>query len=97
MALRVPFAHAAHRATWTVASEHAVSVSRVQWRRGNATVAPVAQPKTGSKGPTAMVFMNMGGPSTTDEVHGFLSMLFVRPCYTLVIVFTTDKHRPTKT
>jgi len=25
-----------------------------------------------------MVFMNMGGPSTTDEVHGFLSMLFVR-------------------
>jgi protoheme ferro-lyase len=24
-----------------------------------------------------MVFMNMGGPSTTDEVHGFLSMLFV--------------------
>lgn len=23
-----------------------------------------------------MVFMNMGGPSTTDEVHGFLSMLF---------------------
>lgn len=25
-----------------------------------------------------MVFMNMGGPSTTDEVHDFLSRLFVR-------------------
>jgi protoheme ferro-lyase len=39
-------------------------------------VAPAQVPK-GSKGPTAMVFMNMGGPSTTDEVHGFLSALFV--------------------
>lgn len=25
-----------------------------------------------------MVFMNMGGPSTTDEVGSFLSRLFVR-------------------
>lgn len=25
-----------------------------------------------------MVFMNMGGPSTTDEVGNFLSRLFVR-------------------
>jgi protoheme ferro-lyase len=25
-----------------------------------------------------MVFMNMGGPSTTDEVGDFLSRLFVR-------------------
>ena len=31
----------------------------------------------GSKGPTAIVFMNMGGPSTTDEVGDFLSRLFV--------------------
>lgn len=31
----------------------------------------------GSKGPTAMVFLNMGGPSTTDEVEDFLSRLFV--------------------
>jgi protoporphyrin/coproporphyrin ferrochelatase len=42
-----------------------------------ATVAPpVTQDATGSGGPTAMVFMNMGGPSTTDEVGDFLSRLF---------------------
>ena len=40
-------------------------------------VAPVTQDATSSKGPTAMVFMNMGGPSTTDEVGTFLSRLFV--------------------
>ena len=28
-------------------------------------------------GPTAVVFLNMGGPSTTDEVGPFLSRLFV--------------------
>lgn len=39
---------------------------------------PVTQNSAGSKGPTAMVFMNMGGPSTTDEVGDFLSRLFVR-------------------
>ncbi|KAK7958464.1 ferrochelatase [Apiospora saccharicola] len=45
--------------------------------RGFATpVPPVTQNAVGSKGPTAMVFLNMGGPSTTDEVHGFLSRLF---------------------
>nr|POE79576.1 ferrochelatase, mitochondrial [Quercus suber] len=42
-----------------------------------ATVAPpVTQNNTSAKGPTAMVFMNMGGPSTVDEVGGFLSRLF---------------------
>lgn len=42
-----------------------------------ATVAPpVMQDGTGSKGPTAMVFLNMGGPSTTGEVGDFLSRLF---------------------
>jgi ferrochelatase len=47
-------------------------------QRGLATVVPpVTQDTTGSKGPTAMVFMNMGGPSTTDEVEDFLSRLFV--------------------
>lgn len=40
-------------------------------------VPPVTQDATGSKGPTAMVFLNMGGPSTTDEVGDFLSRLFV--------------------
>jgi hypothetical protein len=48
-------------------------------RRGLATaVPPVTQDATGSKGPTAMVFLNMGGPSTTAEVEDFLSRLFVR-------------------
>lgn len=46
--------------------------------RGFATpVPPVTQDATSSKGPTAIVFMNMGGPQTTDEVGGFLSRLFV--------------------
>ena len=48
-----------------------------QPERHLATVAPpVTQDSSGSKGPTAMVFMNMGGPATTDEVGGFLSRLF---------------------
>lgn len=47
--------------------------------RAMATIAPpVTQDAAGSKGPTAMVFMNMGGPSTTGEVGDFLSRLFVR-------------------
>lgn len=47
-------------------------------RSGLATVVPpVTQDATSSKGPTAMVFLNMGGPSTTDEVEDFLSRLFV--------------------
>lgn len=42
-----------------------------------ATVAPpVTQDSVGKRGPTAMVFMNMGGPATTDEVGDFLSRLF---------------------
>lgn len=39
-------------------------------------VPPVTQSTAGSKGPTAMVFLNMGGPSTTGEVKDFLSRLF---------------------
>ena len=39
-------------------------------------VAPVTQDSTSKNGPTAMVFMNMGGPATTDEVPSFLSNLF---------------------
>lgn len=45
------------------------------------SLATVGSPDTGdlstAKGPTAIVFMNMGGPSTTDEVGDFLSRLFV--------------------
>lgn len=44
-------------------------------RHGLATAT--STPVKGSKGPTAMVFLNMGGPSTTDEVEDFLSRLFV--------------------
>ncbi|KAM3441125.1 hypothetical protein NHJ13734_002996 [Beauveria thailandica] len=50
----------------------------IQRRRHLATTSapPVTQNATGSKGPTAMVFLNMGGPSTTAEVGDFLSRLF---------------------
>ncbi|KXT02661.1 hypothetical protein AC578_1128 [Pseudocercospora eumusae] len=46
--------------------------------RSMATVQnpPVTQDSVSKNGPTAMVFMNMGGPSTTDEVGSFLSRLF---------------------
>lgn len=40
-------------------------------------VPPVPQNVAGSKGPTAIVFLNMGGPSTVDEVGDFLRRLFV--------------------
>ncbi|CAO2651495.1 Nn.00g040650.m01.CDS01 [Neocucurbitaria sp. VM-36] len=73
MALRAPLTRAAKRAAPINPAACHLAPFSSQWR-GNATVAPQATP--GSKGPTAMVFMNMGGPSTTDEVHGFLSMLF---------------------
>ena len=51
--------------------------SMSQQRAMATVVPPVTQDATSSKGPTAMVFMNMGGPSTTDEVGDFLSRLFV--------------------
>ena len=72
--MRAPLARVCRRATSSTPATSAIS----QWRRGNATVAPpVTQDAAGSKGPTAMVFMNMGGPSTTSEVGDFLSRLFV--------------------
>lgn len=47
-------------------------------RAGMASVVPpVTQNSISAKGPTAMVFMNMGGPSSTDQVGDFLSRLFV--------------------
>ncbi|BCR85865.1 ferrochelatase HEM15 [Aspergillus chevalieri] len=56
---------------------HPVTRSFLGQRAGLATaVPPVTQDATSSNGPTAMVFMNMGGPSTTDEVEAFLSRLF---------------------
>ncbi|KAL2043862.1 hypothetical protein N7G274_003382 [Stereocaulon virgatum] len=57
--------------------QHVYSQHLAPQRRSMATVVPpVTQDATSSKGPTAMVFMNMGGPSTTDEVGVFLSRLF---------------------
>jgi ferrochelatase len=44
--------------------------------RGLATVNQEVSPNGQPQG-TAVLFMNMGGPSTTDEVGGFLSRLFV--------------------
>ncbi|KAI4172448.1 MAG: hypothetical protein LQ343_003538 [Gyalolechia ehrenbergii] len=45
--------------------------------RSMATVVPpVMQSSTSRSGPTAIVFMNMGGPSTLPEVGPFLSRLF---------------------
>lgn len=61
------------------ASSHRLALPHIaaQRRYLATTVHPVTQDATGSKGPTAMVFLNMGGPSTTDEVGSFLSRLFV--------------------
>ncbi|RWA14734.1 hypothetical protein EKO27_g344 [Xylaria grammica] len=47
-----------------------------QTRKFATPVPPVTQNAAGSKGPTAMVFLNMGGPSTVDEVADFLKRLF---------------------
>lgn len=68
-------------------------------------VTPVTQSAAGSKGPTAMVFLNMGGPSTTSEVGDFLSRLFVRPRRPArqgmhaprVAANTARRHRPMAT
>ncbi|CAG7564163.1 unnamed protein product [Fusarium equiseti] len=60
------------------ANSHRLALPQIATqRRYLATpVHPVTQDATGSKGPTAMVFLNMGGPSTTGEVGDFLSRLF---------------------
>lgn len=47
------------------------------WKHRNGFATTTTPPAKGSKGPTAMVFLNMGGPSKTDEVENFLSRLFV--------------------
>ncbi|EGC44871.1 ferrochelatase [Histoplasma capsulatum var. duboisii H88] len=50
-----------------------------QWRGMATTAPPVTQDSMGSKGPTAMVFLNMGGPQTTQDVGDYLSRLFADP------------------
>ena len=86
MALRRPITKIAGRASSVAKLAPIAStssrISQSPWsntpQNSMATVVrPVTQDATSSKGPTAMVFMNMGGPSTTDEVGTFLSRLFV--------------------
>ena len=88
MAFRTPIIRATKGISLT-ASKYTITPIIPVWQRGSAgqsrgfasVVPPVTQDATSSKGPTAMVFMNMGGPSTTDEVGDFLSNLFVRLHY----------------
>jgi ferrochelatase len=77
MALRQPLAQLTKRALPTQISKFAAAPTSALWQQKKNFAMPVTQDATGSKGPTAMVFMNMGGPSTTDEVGDFLSRLFV--------------------
>jgi len=83
MSLRTPLAHVARRATpghtaaVLTARDRVPSASWRQSRNMATVVPPVTQDSTSKRGPTAMVFMNMGGPATTDEVGDFLSRLFV--------------------
>ncbi|EPE35155.1 Chelatase [Glarea lozoyensis ATCC 20868] len=83
MSLRTPIIQLTKRASKSTISKLTTPASSLWQRNANdqsrsfATPAPpVTQNATSSKGPTAMVFMNMGGPSTTDEVGDFLSRLF---------------------
>ncbi|KAK5174582.1 ferrochelatase hem15 [Saxophila tyrrhenica] len=57
-------------------AHHKPRIWQPQDRQMATVIPPVTQDSTSSKGPTAMVFMNMGGPATTDEVGDFLSRLF---------------------
>ncbi|KIW71047.1 ferrochelatase [Phialophora macrospora] len=63
-----PFALSAHNGLSTPSPFQRASMASV--------VPPVTQDSSSRHGPTAMVFMNMGGPSTTAEVSDFLSRLF---------------------
>lgn len=82
MALRKPISQLCKHASppsfaraSALSSRHAAHTIHTRYMA--TVVPPVTQDMTSSKGPTAMVFMNMGGPSTTDEVGNFLSRLFV--------------------
>lgn len=87
MAFRNPFSQLTKRASPSTVSRLTSAPAPTLWQRPSADqlrnfatpVPPVTQDATSSKGPTAMVFMNMGGPSTTGEVGDFLSRLFVHP------------------
>lgn len=79
MAFTNPLRHLAKRASGSTISRltpETFALSSPQARGFATPVPPVTQDGTSSRGPTAMVFMNMGGPGTTDEVGSFLSRLF---------------------
>lgn len=85
MALRQPLSQLTKRASPSLISKYTAAPTSSIWQQKKSLAAhaapPVTQDATGSKGPTAMVFMNMGGPATTDEVGNFLSRLFVGPLH----------------
>src|SRR3569833_866336 len=86
MALRKSAAQLCRSVSESTVISRASPLASSHVRRGSrlfatAHVPPVPQNATGSKGPTAIVFLNMGGPSTVDEVGDFLRRLFVGgPC-----------------
>lgn len=80
MALRAPLARLSRRCTPGQVATLTAKDTTPSWtqHKGMASIVPpVTQDSTGSKGPTGIMFMNMGGPQTTDEVGTFLSRLFV--------------------
>ena len=62
------------RQTTSLARSSFASSSRTPGQRALATLRDTTL--RAAKPPTAIVMMNMGGPSTIPEVHGFLSRLF---------------------
>jgi ferrochelatase len=81
--MRQPLTQVTKRASHAQISQLTAASTSSLWRQRKslataAAAPPVTQDSTSAKGPTAMVFMNMGGPSTTNEVQDFLSRLFVR-------------------
>lgn len=78
-------------------AQHVPPSAHRQKRSMATIIPPVTQSFTSSKGPTAMVFMNMGGPSTTDEVGDFLSRLFVSALFPIKISILNFLDRLTPT
>ncbi|KAG9237983.1 mitochondrial ferrochelatase-like protein [Amylocarpus encephaloides] len=84
MSFRTPVTQFTKRVSHSTINKLTATPTTPLWNRTSADqsrllathVPPVTQDATSSRGPTAMVFMNMGGPSTTDEVGDFLSRLF---------------------
>lgn len=80
MTLRAPVARLSRRCTPSQITSLAARNTAPSWNQHKAmatVVPPVTQDAVGSKGPTGIMFMNMGGPQTTDQVGTFLSRLFV--------------------